>query len=322
MLTRRHFTIGTAAACAAGVGPVWAQTYPTQDIRFVCGFAAGSGADVIVRFFAEKMKTLAKRNIIVENKVGAVGNIATEYTARSKPDGYTVYITGGSSLAAAHNIMKQPSVDVGKALTPIGTINRQPVMIAVRTDAPWKTFPEFVEAVRAKGSKASYATANPVARVVGAMFTQLARLQSVEVQYRTGADYLNDLAAGNVDFGIPDNVMAVAQEKAGRLRILAVSTPERLQAAPDYPTIRELGYDVSLSGWFAGFVPAATPQPIVALLNGWLNEVVKSPEGKAFLNTFASDPWANTPEESQALFQREVKNWENYVKLANIEKQG
>ncbi|MBN9083423.1 MAG: tripartite tricarboxylate transporter substrate binding protein [Rhizobiales bacterium] len=321
MLTRRHFTIGAATACAVGA-PAWAQSYPTQDIRFVCGFAAGSGADVIVRFFAEKMKPLAKRNIIVENKVGAVGNIATEYTARSKPDGHTVYVTGGSSLAAAHNMMKQPSIDVGKALVPIGTINRQPVMIAVRTDAPWKTFPEFVEAMKGKGNKASYATANPAARVVGAMFTKLAGLQSVEVQYRTGADYLNDLAAGNVDFGIPDNVMAVAQEKAGRLRVLAVSTPDRLQAAPDYPTIRELGFDVSLSGWFAGFVPAATPQPIVSQLNGWLNDVVKSPEGKAFLNTFASDPWVSSPEDAQALFLREIKNWEDYVKLANIEKQG
>ncbi|MDH7799674.1 MULTISPECIES: tripartite tricarboxylate transporter substrate binding protein [unclassified Beijerinckia] len=322
MLTRRYFTIGTAAACAAGVGPAWAQNYPTQDIRFVCGFAAGSGADVIVRFFAEKMKALAKRNIIVENRVGAVGNIATEYTIRAKPDGHTVYVTGGSALAAGQSMMKQPPFDIGKALQTVGTINRQPLMIAVRTDAPWKSLREFAEAMRAKGNRASYGTANPSARVVGAMFTKLAGLEAIEVQYRTGADFLNDLAAGNIDFSIADNVMAVAQEKAGRLRSLAVSTAERMQAAPEYPTMREEGFDTNLSGWFAAFVPADTPKPIVAQLNGWLNEVVLSPEGKAFLNTFASDPWANTPEEAQAQFLREIKNWEDYVKLANIEKQG
>ena len=324
MFTRRQFVAASAGAATLPLaGGAFAQSdYPSGPLRAICMFPPGTGADVLVRFYANKLAQLSQRTVIVENKPGAFGNIATEYTARSKPDGHTVYVTGGSSLAAAHNMMKQPSVDVGKALLPIGTINRQPVMIAVRTDAPWKTFPEFVEAMKGKGDKASYATANPAARVVGAMFTKLAGLRSVEVQYRTGADYLNDLAAGNVDFGIPDNVMAVAQEKAGRLRVLAVSTPDRLQAAPDYPTIRELGFDVSLSGWFAGFVPAATPQPIVSQLNGWLNEVVKSPEGKAFLNTFASDPWVSTPEDAQALFLREIKNWEDYVKLANIEKQG
>jgi len=323
MLTRRAFNGSVAAlAGAPAFGPASAQDFPSQDLRFICGFAAGSGADIIVRFFAEKMKAQAKRNIIVENKVGAVGNIATEYTARSKPDGYTVYVTGGSALAATQSIMKQPSVDVGKALVPIGTINRQPVMIAVRTDAPWKSLKEFAEAMREKGDRATYGTANSSARVVGAMFTKVAGLRSVEVQYRTGADYLNDLASGNIDFGIPDNVMAVAQERAGRLRVLAVSTPERLQAAPHYPTMRELGFDVSLSAWFAAFVPAATPKPVVAQLNQWLNAVVTSLDGKAFLNGFASDPWANSPEDAQALFLREIKNWEEYVKLANIEKQG
>lgn len=321
MFTRR-FLMGAAAVYASGARPVWAQDYPGQDIRFICGFAAGSGADVIVRFFAEKMKLLAKRNIIVENRVGAVGNIATEYTARAKPDGYTVYVTGGSALAAGQSMMKQPAFDVGKALQTVGTINRQPLMIAVRANAPWKNLKEFVAAMRVKGSGASYGTANPSARVVGAMFSKLAGLQAVEVQYRTGADFLNDLASGNIDFSIADNVMAMAQEKAGRLRNLAVSTSERMQAAPDYPTMREEGFDTNLSGWFAIFVPASTPQPIVMQLNGWLNEVVRSPEGKTFLNTFASDPWANTPEDAQALFLREIKNWEEYVKLANIEKQG
>jgi tripartite-type tricarboxylate transporter receptor subunit TctC len=324
-LSRRRFNAGAAALLPAavwGVREARAQTFPSQDLRFVCGFAAGSGADVIVRFFAEKMRQSAKRNAIVENRVGALGNIATEYTARSKPDGHTILITGGSALAATQNMMKQPTFNVGEVLQPIGTINKQPVMIAVRTDAPWKNLKELTEAMKLKGDKASYATANSSARVVGALFKQRAGLDTLEVQYRTGADYLNDLASGNIDFGIPDNVMAVAQEKAGRLRVLGVSTPQRMLAAPDYPTIMEQGYDVNLSAWFAAFVAAGTPAPIVAQLNQWLNEAVNSLEGKKFLNDFASDPWANSPEDAQALFLKEIKAWADYVTIAKIEKQG
>jgi len=322
-LSRRRFNAGAAALLpAAAWGTARAQTFPSQDLHFVCGFAAGSGADVIVRFFAEKIRQNAKRNGIVENRVGALGNIATEYTARSKPDGYTILVTGGSALAATQNMMKHPGFDVGEVLKPIGTINRQPVMIAVRKDAPWKDLKELAAAMKQKGDKASYATANSSARVVGAMFKQKAGLDALEVQYRTGADYLNDLAAGNVDYGIPDNVMAVAQEKAGRLRVLGVSTAQRMQAAPNYPTITEQGYDVKLSGWFAAFVAAGTPAPIVAQLNQWLNEAVNSPEGKKFLNDFASDPWVHSPEEAEALFLQEIKAWAEYVTIAKIEKQG
>ena len=121
----------------------------------------GSGADVIVRFIGEKMKALSGRSIIVENKPGAGGNIATEYVARAKPDGYTVYITGASALAANMHVIKNPSVDVGKALQIVGTINKQPVMIAVRRNSPYKTMAELTQAMKAKGDKASYALRQP-----------------------------------------------------------------------------------------------------------------------------------------------------------------
>ena len=135
-----------AAAIIAGPYHVSAQQYPVQDIHFICGFAAGSGADIIVRFISEKMRPMVGRTIIVENKSGAGGNIATEYVARAKPDGYTVYITGASALAANMHVLKNPSVDVGKALQVVGTINKQPVMVAVRADSPSQTMAELTAA--------------------------------------------------------------------------------------------------------------------------------------------------------------------------------
>jgi tripartite-type tricarboxylate transporter receptor subunit TctC len=324
-ISRRKFgLLGTSGLLAMSslITGARAQGFPSQDIQFICGFAAGSGADTYVRFFAEKMRNLAKRNVIVQNRVGALGNIATEYVARAKPDGHTVYITGGSALAANQHVLRSPTVDVGNELQVIGTINKQPNMIMVAAESPFKSVTELVAAMRAKGEKASYALANPSARVVGAVFKEKAGLKAVEVQYKTAAQYLNDLTSGNIDYAIADNVLAVSQVRSGRMRILAVSTAERLQAAPDYPTLIESGFNVSLTSWWGGFVPMATPAPIVNQLGTWLSEIVGSADGKKFLNDFASDPWVSAPEAAQAYFRKEIDAWGEYVKIANIEKQG
>src|SRR5436190_16864260 len=126
-----------------------AQSFPSQDVHFVVGFAAGSGPDTIARFFAEKMRPQLK-TIIVENKVGAIGNIATEYVARAKPDGHTLYITGGNALAASGHLFKNPPVDVSKAVEMVATLSKQPVMLVVGPNSPAKTLSELTAAVKAK----------------------------------------------------------------------------------------------------------------------------------------------------------------------------
>ena len=169
---RTTFLFSAAVASViAAVGPVpaAAQAYPSQDVHFICGFAAGSGADIIVRFFAEKMRPLLGHSVIVENKVGAIGNLATEYVARAKPDGLTIYVTGASGVAANMHIFKNPSVDAANALQVVATINKATMMLGVRADAPWKSAPELSAAMKLKGDKASYATANPTSKVLGAL---------------------------------------------------------------------------------------------------------------------------------------------------------
>lgn len=323
-ISRRQVTIGAGALGAGLFAPsiVRAQAYPTETVRFICGFAAGGGADVIVRFFAEKMRPLFGKPVVVENRVGALGNIATEYTARSKPDGHTILFAAPSAMAANQHILKSPSVDIVNELQIVGTINRQPVMIAVSANSPYKTLAELTAAMKVKGDKASYSFASPTTKVVGAFYKEKAGLQAVEVAYRTGADYLNDLASGRIDFAIPDNVLAVTQARAGTMRILAVSTAQRLQAAPEFPTLTELGYPVDLVSWWGGMVPMATPKPIVNQLNVWLSQVVASEEGKKFLNSIASDPWVSKPDEAQAYWRQQLVDWAEYVKLAKIEKMG
>lgn len=299
-----------------------AQTYPAESVHFICGYAAGSGADIIVRFFADKMKTALGQTVIVENKPGAIGNIATEYVARAKPDGYTVYVTSGDSLATSMHLFKHPPVDVVNQLQVVTTLNKIPMMVAVGISSPYKTVPELTEAMKKKGDKASYSTTNPPGRVVGAMYREAAGLKSVEVQYKTTADTLNDVMSGAVDYAIYDPVFATIQAKQGKLRILAVATGERLQVAPEYPTMAEMGYKMSLVSWFGAMVPKATPRPIVDKLHDAFAKVVASEDGKKFLNQIATDPWVISPDEAQAYWRKEVEDWREHVRIAKIEPQG
>jgi tripartite-type tricarboxylate transporter receptor subunit TctC len=326
MTQARNVLRGCAIALVAALSTLpraaSAQTYPSQDVQFICGFAAGSGADIIVRYFADKMRPLMGRTIIVQNKPGALGNIATEFVARAKPDGHTIYVTGANSVAANMHVFKKPPVDAGSALRIAATINRATMMVTVRADGPWKTVPELTAAMKEKGDKASYAFANPTSKVLGAMYKEKAGLKSVEVAYRTGADYLNELYAGKIDYAIADNIQAMAQTNAGRMRILAVGAGTRMQSAPDIPTLAEFGYPIDIRTWWAALVPAGTPKPIIDQLNAWFSQVVESPETKTFLHGIASDPWVSKPDEGQAYFLQQIKDWADHVRVANIEPQG
>jgi tripartite-type tricarboxylate transporter receptor subunit TctC len=319
--TRRLAVLATLAFGFSPIG-VHAQSYPSQDVHFICAFPAGSGADVIVRYFAEKMRPLLNRAVLVENKPGAIGNIATEYVARSRPDGHTVYIHGASALAANMHLFKNPSVDAGRAIQVVATINKQPTMFVVHVSKPWQSVAEVTAYAKERKDKATYATTNPVGKTMGAIYKQKAGLQAVEVNYRTAADSLNDLQSGAIDYALVDNVFGAAQAREGRLRILAVSTAQRLMANPNFPTMTELGYPMDLMGWFAAMVPTATPRPVVDQLGNWFSQVVATDETKAFLNRVASDPFISTPDEAQALFHQQIKDWADYVRLANIEPQG
>ena len=317
-------SLGAAAIPAASLFPMpaLAQAYPAQDIHFICGFAAGSGADVIVRHFANKIQPISGKTIIVENKPGAIGNIATEYVARAKPDGHTVYVTSGDALATNMHIFKNPPVDVTKQLQIVSTINRMPMMIAVSVTSPHKSIDELTKAIKAKGDKASYSTNNPPARVVGAMYKAAAGLSSVEVQYRSSAETLNDVTSGAVDYAIYDPVFATIQSKQGKIRVLAVATGERLKSAPDYPTMTELGYKMNLVSWWGAMVPMDTPRPIVDKLHDAFAQVIASDDGKKFLTSIASDPWVAGPEEAQQYWRKEVDDWREHVRFARIEPQG
>jgi tripartite-type tricarboxylate transporter receptor subunit TctC len=311
-----------AVIAVALSGPARAQPYPNQDIHLISAFPAGSGADVLVRYFAEKLRPITGHTIIVENKPGAGGNIATEYIARAKPDGYTIFVHAGNTLASNHYLIRNNPVDAGKQIQVAATINRQAFMLVVDAHRPWKTVTELTAYLKERGEKATYATAANSGVIMCAIYKELAGLKAVEVSYKMAGDSLNDMASGNVDFGCQDPVFALSQVREGRLRILAVASGERLNAAAEYPSMKEMGYPMDLAGWFSAMVPIATPRPIVDQINAWFNQIHAQPETVKFLTNFGGDPWVSTPDQGQARLLKDITDWADYVRIAKLQPQG
>jgi tripartite-type tricarboxylate transporter receptor subunit TctC len=251
--------------------------------------------------------------------VGAAGGIAIEYAAKAKPDGYTILLNAGSATAASMHLLKKPPVDAIKAFEIAGTINRQAFMLVVDAKSPYKTVQQLTDAMKKKGDKASYAVAAPSGIVMGEMYKAITGVQAVEVRYKDASGSLNELMDGKLDYGMHDPVFSLAQARAGRLRILAQSSGQRLQAIPDVPTMDETGVKgMDLTSWWAYIAPAATPKPVINRLNGWLKQILETEDARKFLNQFGGDPFISTPEQGQALLIKDEHDWAEYVKLAKI----
>jgi tripartite-type tricarboxylate transporter receptor subunit TctC len=301
--------------------PAMAQAdYPNKEIHVVNGFPPGSGADVLVRYFTEKLPAIVGKPFIVDYKVGANGNIALEHTARSKPDGYTLLMNSGSSLAASMHLYKKPAADVTKDFQIAAVINKQTFLVAVDAKSPYQTLAQLTAAMKAKGDKASYATTSPSAVILGSLYKSCGQLQAVDVPYRTAQQALADMLGGSLDYSLSDPVFALSQQSAGTLRLLAAGSESRIKALGDVPTLVELGCpNVDVTSWWSAIVPKGTPRPIIDKINAWYNQILRMPETEKFLNGFGGDVWIGTPEEGQARLERDTKTWGDMIRFAKIE---
>ncbi len=321
-MLRKFIAIGVLAlACAATTDAAAQGKYPNRDIRFVCGFPAGSGADILIRFFANKVQKQTDKTIIVENKPGAGGIIALTYTLQQRPDGYTMYLTGGNAVAANAHFLKNPPFDAKKDVKVAATINKMPFVLAVDAKSPYQSLQQLTAAMKNKGDKSTYAYASPFGKVIAETYKVVADLNTTEVSYRTTNDALPDMASGAVDFSIFDPTSGLANQREGRLRILAISSGTRTAATGGVPTFREQGVDLDLAGWWAVMVPMATPDEAVQTIHGWFAEALKEEDTRAFLLNMGADPFSITPAEANQLYQREVDDWGRAIKIAKIEPQ-
>ena len=317
--------IGGAATAPLFAPTAIAQddTFPSREIKIICAFPAGSGADVLARFYAEGMKPHFNRPIIVENRVGAGGNLAAAFTARAKPDGYTLFIHAPSGIAANMHLYKNPGIDAAASIDVLATVSKLSFTVAVRADSPHKSLQDLIAVLREKGDKASYAITAPTGQVAGAMMCELLGLKAVVIPYRTGPDSVNDLLSGNIDFAMYDPTFALSLSRPGRIRLLAIASKERMESMPDVPTMHEQGVkDVNVIGWWGLMGPKGIPEPIKKKLQDAFYDMARAPKTKEFLIKAGTDSFILPPDQAQKYFLEEIENWGRYVKIAKIPPQG
>jgi len=312
-----------AAVLLMAALPAAAQEYPAREIRAICAYPAGSGADILVRYYSDRLARLAGKPVIVENKAGAQGLIGTEFAARARNDGYTILIAPVSAnLAAAPHLSKKLPYDPINDFTPVAPIARLNFIVAVAARSPIRTIGELVEELKKKGDKGSYGIGNNTGQVSAAIFKEMAGLKTVMINYKAAAQAMTDLIGGQLDFMIWDATFLSGQARSGLVRLLAVTGASRSSSLPDIPTMAESGFPgFDLSAWWGVVVPAGTPKPIVDKLAGWIGQINAAEETRQFLHNVATDVFSGTPESMAALIRQDTERWERFVKLAKIEPQ-
>jgi len=323
MRTLSAFVIGILTTLGIA-SPCFSQDYPAREIRSICNFAPGSGADIIVRYYSDRLAKLAGKAVVVENKPGAQGLLATDFVAKSKPDGYTIMITPASStLATAPHIFKQIPFDPLRDFASVTTINTLAFVIAIDAAKPIHTLPELVASLKSKPRHGLYGTGSNTGQVAAELFKTKLGLQSTYVPYKASTQALTSLLQGDVDFLSYDATWAATQaEPKGRLRILAVTSAKRSGTLPGVPTLAELGLkDFDITPWWGVVVPAGTPRPVIEKLAGWFNQITNGDDTRTFLARAALDAFPGTPESMSALLKADMERWAGYVRLAKIEPQ-
>jgi tripartite-type tricarboxylate transporter receptor subunit TctC len=309
------------AMCALLTLPALAQTkYPEKPVTFIVPFAAGSATDQLARALGNSITQDTKQAVIVDNKAGASGMMAAQAAARAAADGYTVLITTNTTHAANEHLYKKLAYDPVKDFVPVTGLGKGGQVLVVRTDAPYKSVADLVAKAKQEPGKLSFGSGSSSSRVAGEMFKQLSGTNILHVPYKSNPQAITDLLGGQIDFMITDTATGVPQIKGGKLRALGVSTTRRNPLLPDVPTIDEAGvkgYDMGY--WFAAYVPAGTPAPVVARLRELLIAGTKNATAKSFFDSTGSDAWTTTPEELAKFQVAEAQKWGRVIKAAGIE---
>lgn len=310
-------------AAAQPAAPAAVPDYPTRELRAICNYAPGSGADIMVRFYSDQLSKLAGRPVLVENKPGANGQIANDFVAKSKPDGHTLLITPVSStLTSAPYLFKQLSYDPAKDFAAVTTLATLSFVISVDAAKPIRSIPDLISFLKRKPNHGFFGATSNTGLIAGELLKQHAGLRTAYVPYKANPNALADLVGGDLDFIVFDSTWSLQQQTNGRTRIIAATSARRTSALSDVPTLAELGFgDIDVSPWWGVVVPAGTPAPVVAQLAGWFNKITASGEARQFLSRSAFDPFPGTPESMSALMKTDAQRWARYVKAAKIEPQ-
>jgi tripartite-type tricarboxylate transporter receptor subunit TctC len=317
-LSRRR-CIALAAALFAFTATA-ASAFPDKPVTFVVPFAAGSATDQLARALGESLTAETKQAVVVENKAGASGMLAAQAAARAPADGYTVLITTNTTHAANEHLYKKIGYDPVKDFAPVTALGKGGQVMVVNPQSPFKTVRDVIEHARRNPGKLSFGSGSSSSRTAGELFQQMAKVQILHVPYKSNPNAITDLLGGPIDMMFADMSTGVPQIKGDQLRALGVTASKRTPLLPQVPTIAEAGVPgYEMGYWFAAYVPAGTPAPVVQRLNELLTRATASAAAKAFFEASGSEPFTTTPEGLAQFQSAETKKWGGIIKAAGIE---
>jgi tripartite-type tricarboxylate transporter receptor subunit TctC len=298
-----------------------ASAWPAKTVSMVVGYPAGSGIDNVARFLADGLRERTGQTFIIENKPGAVGNIAAQTVARAATDGYTVLFTPNSSHGINPHMFKKLGFDPIKDFQPVTTLLTLGFVLIVNPQTvPVNTVSELTAYVQARPGKLAFASGNATGRVTAEWYRQLTGLDAVHVPYKGVPQALTDLLGGQVHFMFADATLGIPTARSGKVRALAVTNSRRLAAAPDIPTMQEAGVKgYSVESWFGVFMPAGTPMEITRKFADLCNAVMGTDKAREFLKNLGAEPFPGSPEAFGKIVAAEIAKWGPIVKAAGIE---
>ena len=316
-------TMILAGGAAAQAQPAPAH-WPERPIHFIVPFPAGSSSDIVARIVAQQLTTRLGQQLVVENRPGASGNLATEFVAHAQPDGYTLGLANTSTLALSPSLMAHPTYDPLRDFTPISMLGASPFVLASYPGLPVQDVQGLIAKAKGEPGKLTYAEAGPatLANLAGLLFNKLANVQLTPVSYRGSEQEVIDLIAGRVDTAyltIPPTLQLI---RNGKVRALAVTGPKRSPSMPDVPTVAESGlssYEAVL--WQAIYAPAGTSPAIVDRLNKEVNALLREDGVIAALAKVGVEAEPSTQNELAQRIAAEIKKWREVIVAAGIKPQ-
>ena len=312
--------IAFAALASLAAGAAYAQQYPTKPIRLIVPFAPGGGTDITARVIALKLGDALGQTVVADNRPGANGTIGVDLCAKATPDGYTLTMISSSHAVNVSLYTKLP-YDLIKDLAPITQATRQPYALVIHPAVPAKSVKELIALAKAKPGTLNYGSSGTggLSHLSGALLASLSGVSMVHVPYKGGFPALMDVVGGQIQMLFSTLLQSQPQIKAGRLRILAVTTAQRWPSAPEVPTMAEAGvpgYEVTQ--WYGILAPAKTPQPIVVKLSKEIARFLHQSDVKEKLAADGADAVGSTPEQFGAHVRTEVARWNKLVKQIGL----
>jgi tripartite-type tricarboxylate transporter receptor subunit TctC len=313
----RRGVLAAGAALAVSATARAQANYPDRAIKFVGGFPPGGPADLSGRMLAQSLSEVLGQQVVLENKSGAAGNIASQLVAEAKPDGYTL-LMGTSIMSIVPSVYDKLPYDPLKSFVAVAHFTTIPMIIVVPAEGP-KTLQELIALLKKEPGKHSYGTpgSGSLIHMGSLLFSQRIGAETLHVPYRGSAPAMQDTLAGRHAFQIDTLGSSKGFIDAGRLRVLAVCTDQRMAALPDVPTVKEItGFPLQVVTWYLIFAPAGTPQPIVNKLSTSINQAIKSPAIVGKAKELGMEMVQSTPASSMKFYEDQIAMWAPIVKAS------